>query len=246
MEKKLNMRGQTEIFAGKARRETTVKFYAESPVLFAQIVKENIKPGNYKMADLGGAGGGLCGNLVNLLNDYQFEIDAYDVDTDSLKENKVAKHTYHADLANLPAESRYYDISIMRYVLQWNTIEDQRKIIKEVARITKGIAIIQHCGPQDSNKNEWRANSDGFINGSGISRITRKDYLYTSPTEVEEIFKENNINYKQVQYRRIDAYIDIFIERYDLTEEESNLVRTMVADKNYIFQTTWLLDFRNN
>lgn len=239
--------GKPELFSGTARLATNKIFYGESAAFFAHTIKENLKPASYTFADFGGAGGGLCANILALLPEYTFSVDVFDTDTNALARNSVATNKHETDLAHVSVKDKSFDLSIMRYVLQWNLLSEQKSIISEIARVTKGIAIIQHCGPEEAPKDTWRAASEHMINETGIERMMRRNYFYSSRAEVEEIFTELGISYTRVQYRRIDNYADIFVERYGLTDTEATRIREAVGEEhNYLMQMAWVLDFRHS
>lgn len=244
MAKKVFMMGKPEVFGGNAELPTNVVFYGESADFFAQTITNNLSPGSYSMADFGGAGGELCRNILNKLPRYTFKVDVFDTDTKALARNKVASRFFETDLASVPAENKSYDLTIMRYVLQWNLLNEQKSIISEIARVTRGLAVIQHCGPIEEEKDEWRAASENMINDTGIDHMKRKNYFYSSREEVETIFRELAVPYKCIQYRRIENYADIFVERYGLDDTDAKKVRDAIANKNHIMQVAWVLDFR--
>jgi ubiquinone/menaquinone biosynthesis C-methylase UbiE len=247
MEKNLNMGPNSpRVFSGETFSSTNHLLYAESAELFANIIKNYFKVGEkYTLADLGSAGGELMGNILSRLPDYIFDVTAIDVSETSIEINKIAKNKTVADLTTIPCKDKEFDLSIMRYVLQWNQLGDQAKIIKEIARVTRGIAIVQHGGADHINNEKWRNASKQMFSHQALSKLHRNFYFFSSCEEVEKIFKENNLAFERIQYRKVDGFSDVFIERFNLTEEESELVREILGNFNYIMQTAWILYFRN-
>jgi hypothetical protein len=57
--------------------------------------------------------------------------------------------------------------------------------------------------------------------------------------------EEFQIKYKTVQNRKIIGLSDIAIEKYGLDSIESKKIKELLLGRDYVLQTTWLLDFRN-
>ncbi len=247
MEKKLEMgKNSSRVFSGEAFLPTNNQVYRESAGLISEIIKSNlIERKSYTLLDLGSASGELVENIIKLLPDFSFKITAVDVSKAALDQNKVSAVKITADLTNIPIESDKFDISIMRYVLQWNPLDDQEKIIKEVLRLTNGIAIIQHVGPDHANRIHWRQIASEMFNHKNLPKLHRNFYFFSSAEEVEAIYIKNNISFKRIQNRTIESFSDIFIERFNLNEHETILLKKILEGQDHIEQALWLLDFRN-
>jgi hypothetical protein len=52
---------------------------------------------------------------------------------------------------------------------------------------------------------------------------------------------EENINFERIAERKVNEVSNVFIERWALNEVDSEKTNKILADKNYIIQTTWLI-----
>ena len=114
--------------------------YKESASLFSSLIRDYLPHGNYEMADLGSHRGGFLKDLTELLPEYKFHTTAVDVNEDDLKVN-IADQKIHSDLSSLPIEDKSIDITLARYVIAWNALEQQKEILKEISRITKKLRL---------------------------------------------------------------------------------------------------------
>lgn len=234
----------SNIFKGESNDSLAMnKLYNESTEYFSNIIKDKLsnKDKIYKLADFGSFRGELLGNILDKLPDYKFSTTAVDINEDALKENLSAQEKIVATLDKIPLEDKSMDIIICRYALQWNNIEEQQKILKEIARITKGFAIIQYAGPDNNNPDKWREKIDDLLTGKEISKLRRAGYYFSSRNEIEGWMKENKINFERLMERKVKNVSDVFIKKYNLNDNESLKTKEILGDKNYIIQTTWLI-----
>lgn len=82
-----------------------------------------------------------------------------------------------ADLTKIPLEDNGVDIGMARYVLVWNDSEKQQAILKEISRIIKNFAIIQHAGADNENPDDWRKNTNELLSGI-IPKIKRSGHFF--------------------------------------------------------------------
>jgi len=231
------------VFRGESNSLTTKQIYEESAEYFADIIKSKLSDKNktYKLADLGSFKGELLGNILEKLHDYKFNTIAVDINKEALKENSSAQKKIIATLDKITLEDKSVDVAICRYVLQWNNQQKQQEILKEISRITKGFAIIQHAGADNENSDKWRERIDDLLDGEENPKLKRTSYYFSSRSEIENWMQENKINFERLMERRIEDASNIFIERYNLNDEESLKTKEILGDKNYIIQTTWLV-----
>lgn len=179
-------------------------------------------------------------NVLNLLNNYNFHTLGIDTEL-ALKENYVAQEKIPANLTKLPLKDKSVDLAMMRYVLQWNSQESQQKILQEIARVIKGFAIIQHVGADNTYTELWRHNFNDVLDGQEVPKLERHGHFVSSRAEIESWMKEQKINFQRLSERKVDKISDVLIERYALNEDEASTTREVLADKDYIIQTTWLI-----
>lgn len=233
----------SKVFGGEEQSETIEKLYNESARYFADLIKERLgeeKNTIYTMADLGSFKGEFLASILVNLPEYTFDTVAIDLEQNVTK-NKVAQKKVAAHLYSLPLPDKSIDVEIMRYVLAWNDAEKQKEILKEIARTVKGFAIIQHAGADSENADEWRMRMDDLLDGKEVPKLKRIGHYFSSREEVENWLTENNIPFERISERRVDAVSDVFIKRFALGGEDAEKTCEILADKDYIIQTTWLV-----
>lgn len=235
----------SDVFAGKYKFLPTKELYGESAYFISHIIQKLLPPfGNtenrYEFADLGSFKGELLGNILAELPAHHFHTTAVDINESALKENH-ADQKIIAALDRLPIKNGSQDVVLARYVLVWNEPEQQKKILKEIARITKGVAVVQHAGADSENSDQWRARLNDLLDGQEIPKLKREGHFFSSREEVEKWLEEDNIHFERLAERKIDNFSDVFIERFDLNENDRKIMKNILNEKDYIFQTTWLI-----
>ncbi len=220
--------------------------YSESAKFFAEdIIRDYFTVGvRYSLIDMGGAGGDLVSNILSFVPDYAFDVTVVDNDKTELSKNKTASVKLFADASSVPVPDKKFDLTIVRYVMPWNVWDKQINILREIKRITKGCAIIQHCGPVNERADEWRSRLDNALNKSGIDKLKRDNYFFATESQMENLFKKEDVKFFIKQSRVVHGFTDVFAERFDLNPGEKSTVEKALGDMNYLGQTTWLLDFK--
>ena len=232
-----------KLFYGQMEGQAVELFYSESAELFANTISKIMAPGSYSLIDLGGHKGELFSEVKEKLPDYHFKAIIADK-VDGIDPNLGAEKIV-TDVTHTPFENKSADIVIVRYVLAWNTPENQKEILKEISRITKGIAIIQHQGA-DSDNPALLSEAQSKLFSGDIPELKRDlNYSWTDPRTLETWMNELGIKYSTIQDRRIDGLSDLFIEKYGLTDQKADSVKEMLHNYDYVMQTTWVLDFRS-
>jgi ubiquinone/menaquinone biosynthesis C-methylase UbiE len=229
------------IFHGEVTLEAVRLVYKESASLFSSLIRECLPQGNYEMADLGSHKGGFLKDLTELLPEYKFHTIAVDVNEDDLKVN-IADQKIQSSLLQLSIENKSIDVTLARYVIAWNTLEQQKEILKEISRITKRIAIIQHQGANSNNPTELQNASIELFNGV-VPLLKRENFFFSTSAQLEEYMRELNIKFKNVQHQNVKGLSDILIEKYKLSENDIQKVKQILKNSDYVDQTTWVLEF---
>jgi len=232
----------SEIFSGKVEVAPIKKIFGESAQMFSDIIRERLgaEGGNYRMADFGSHKGELLENICKSLPEFNFHTIGIDLEN-NLKENKAAQEKISADLGNIPMKDKSVDIGFARYVLHWNNPEEQKQILKEISRIIKDFAIIQHVGADSEDPTQWRGKVDDLLDGKEIPKLERHGHFFSSSQEVEKILIENNIPFEKVLEVRVDNLSETLSQRFSLDEEERQLTKEMLKGNDYIMQTTWII-----
>lgn len=232
----------SSVFSGKGYSKTTREAYEKSAKYFSKIIRTELpdKTIKYTFADFGCYKGELLQNVLNQLKNYNFYTIGIDTKA-NLQENNVAQEKISGNLTNLPLKNNSVDCGMMRYVLQWNNLKDQEKILKEVYRVIKNFVIIQHTGPDNLYPEKWRIKFNELFTGKQIKKLKRTGGFFSSQNEIEKILLKNKINFKLLSSKKIKSASDVFIERFGLSKQEAEITRNILADKDYSIQTTWLL-----
>lgn len=240
---KFNFQGLNAIslFRGKSATKPAKLIYAESAVLFADAIKSHLPVEAYTLLDLGSHKGEFLEDLVEKLRDYSFDAIAVDVNEADLKDNP-AETKIAADLITIPLGDKSVDITIARYAIAWNNAENQKRIIKEIGRLTRTIAIIQHQGSDPEHPHNPQTAARELFRGK-IPELKREEFYFSSATEVEAWFTEFGFKFERIQHRRVEDISELYIEKYRLEGDNAEAVRNILAGADYLWQTAWVVTF---
>jgi hypothetical protein len=62
-----------DVFHGRSNSSAIQAFYKDSAPLFAKLIRKNMIPGRYSVADFGGHKGELLSELIRTLPEYDFD-----------------------------------------------------------------------------------------------------------------------------------------------------------------------------
>ncbi|MFA7302751.1 MAG: class I SAM-dependent methyltransferase [Candidatus Paceibacterota bacterium] len=232
----------SKVFSGESELTANKEAYAETGEFFADQIRPLLtdKDATYTIADIGSYKGELLGDIIAQLPEYRFHTIAVDTNSDALREN-TANEKVVADAGKLPFQDRSIDIVIVRYLLQWNSPEKQQQILKEIARIVKKRALIEHAGAPVLDTEDWRRKSDTLFLGAEIPKMKREGHFFASREEVEQWMTEFSIPFERTKDRVIENAADIYIERYALNDGEAAKAKQILGDSNRFQQTDWAL-----
>ncbi|MEY2641282.1 MAG: hypothetical protein RL150_675 [Candidatus Parcubacteria bacterium] len=231
------------LFHGLSDDQAIKTVYGESADLFSKIIKKEFDSGSeINVLDLGSHRGEFLQDLISKLDDYKIKTTAVEINEDDLN-NNIAQVKINSNLIEIPIEDKCFDITLCRYVLAWNSLENQQKIIGNIKRLTKGIAIIQHQGSKN-NSDLLKTSADDLFDGQ-IDLLKRDEFYFSNADELKNIFESLQIKYDLIQDREVKGLSNILIKKYSLSEEDAKLTKEILKDSDYIVQTTFVLDFRN-
>ena len=232
----------SEIFRGNGKSSASKLFYNESAEIFAKVIRDNLTIGNYSFLDMGGHKGEFLKELLNEIPEYQFDstiIDVVEGIDSNLKATKIL-----GDIKNTNFPDKSFDLIIIRYVLAWNNLENQKLILKEISRLCRGICIIQHQGADSNDPISLQKASIKIFNGDIIPKMKRDEGFFTESKTLELWMGELKIKYVKIMERKIVTLSETFIEKFSLSQQESKLIVEALDSCDYINQSTFLLDFR--
>lgn len=232
----------SEVFAGRIEKQSLMELYGESADFFANVIRSKLNPknGQYSLVDLGSFKGELLQNVLQKLPEYEINPVVVDVNEGALAENVASRRRIVAHAEKIPFADSSVDIVFVRYVLQWNDFEKQKEIIKEIGRVMKKFAVIQHLGADSDDPGVWRSRVDAAL--EEIPKVGKQGRFYSSRDELEEFMRKEGISFERVQDRVVQNLSDVYINRYGLDEFESQKVKAELGEKDYVVQTTWILD----
>lgn len=233
----------SEVFRGNSPSTAVHEIYGESADLFANIIKSKLPDTEkeYSLVDIGSSKGELLSDVVNLLPEYHFNITATDMNAEAVSQNSATTNRVVADAEALPFADNGADIITMRYVLQFNSLEGQERIIKEISRTVKEFAVVEHGGSDGVDAEAWREKVGKIFEDDDLPQIKRKGMFWSSAEEVESLMEKNNIRFERVLSKKIDGLSQVYIERYLLNDDQSSEIRKMLEGKDYLVQTTWII-----
>jgi ubiquinone/menaquinone biosynthesis C-methylase UbiE len=234
--------GSAEVFTGNSSVAAIHQTYGNTAQLFAQQINNHLKNDRpYVLLDAGSSRGELLGGLLAELPDFIFETIAIDINDKILLENKPAKRKIVASLDNIPLADKSVDVTIARYILQWNYFERQKNILKELSRVTKEFVLVEHSGADSQTPDKWRQAYTSLFSGDKVVKMKREEQFYSSRLELESLMEEMGIKFEKLQERKIDNPSDIFITRYRLDSEEAQLTKQILGEYDYFIQTDWII-----
>ncbi|MEI8339102.1 MAG: methyltransferase domain-containing protein [bacterium] len=229
------------LFHGEGSTEAIKLIYKESAQFLTNKLKEKLNPGEYTLADLGSHKGAFLTDFISLLPDYNFITTAIDVNGDDLKDNQAMKKII-SNLKNIPVSDKAFDVVIARYSIAWNTFEDQNKILTEIKRITKKIAIIQHQGADSDNPIPLQTASEKLFSGI-IPKLKRNEFFFSTPKHIEGFMQELDLNFEKIQDRKVEGLSGVLAERFKLTDVEALETKKILEGSDYITQSAWIINF---
>jgi hypothetical protein len=206
--------------------------------IVAKLIRKNMIPGRYSVADFGGHKGELLSELIRTLPEYDF--DPIILDKVSGLERDANFKKIEADIIGNPLQDKSVDLIIMRYVLPWDKYENQKLILAEVKRVCKDVAIIQHQGASNDNPKLLQDASRKLWGGS-IPKLRRDYGFFTESNQIEKWMSELGMNFEKVEEKYIETLSEMFIEKFALNNEESCLTKEILKGCDGINITTWII-----
>jgi SAM-dependent methyltransferase len=233
----------SDIFRGESNSDAIRKIYGQSAEQFADIVKSKLPPvsHSYSLLDIGSSKGELLGDVLRLLPDYHFVVTITDTNPEAVAQNMVVGKKIIADAESLPFQDKEFDLILMRYVLQFNSFDGQKKIIDEIARVVSKIAIVQHAGPDTENPDLWREKVEPIFSDDKLPQIKRSGMFWSSHDEIEKYMTKRGIRFEMISTDKINGFSQTFIERYDMNNKQAQQIRNLLGDKDYLLKTTWII-----
>jgi hypothetical protein len=229
-----------DVFHGRSQSNAIQAFYKDSVPLYAGIIRKNLSPGKYSVADYGGHKGELLSELVSTLPEYDFQpiiVDKVNGLEPGLNFKKIV-----GDIIGNSLPDKSIDLVIMRYVLPWDAFDNQKLILNEVKRVCKEFAIIQHQGAPSDNPTPLQNASKKLW--SGVILTLKRDYgFFTESSQIEKWMQELGMNYDKVEERYVTTLSEMFIEKFNLSQVDADMTKNILNGCDGITITTWIIRF---
>lgn len=210
---------------------------------YADIIKEELtkrdKP--YTFLDIGSYDGGFFKKVINALSEHKIETVATDINQKELVKNFADKKVV-ASAEKLPLADESVDVVTMRYVLHLNDKEKQEQILKEIYRVIKHYAIIEHAGADNEETDEWKKVIHGFYESKDIPEFKRTEFYFSSRDEIEALMDKNKIPFERAMEKKVNNLSDTFITRFNMSEDSAKKTKERLAGKDHITRTIWLIN----
>ena len=228
--------GWTEVIKDSAENQELFDIYKSGlpqvGELFDEFVTKNNLP-KVEVADFGGAIGDVTDYIKkNTKADAKINVTCFDVHKDLLDQNNSAGTKVQLDLLEL-SETERFDLGIMRFVLNYNSKEDQLKILGNIRNSLKpnSIFINYWCGV--SGKAHQEKFQALFRNGKVNQKFHRPNSYWTTWEENKEIFEKAGFDV-ETKYEFTVPIRSLYKIRYRLTEEENQAVLDFLGEHAFI------------
>jgi len=218
-----------------ALNEYLYSFYQKDLPLVLEIVDKYIddnKLTQVNLADIGGGPGSITQYLKeNSKNTDKLTVTCLDSNKEFLVHNHSADIKIETDLTEI-SHVDSWDIGIMRYVLHYNEIADQIKILKNIRNGLKenGILINWNVGLENE---EHQERIDKILSTNIINeRLIRPGTHWDTIEERKEMFKEAGFIAEVRDEYRVEIG-EMFKIRYELTDGEFKKLTSFLGDYDF-------------
>jgi hypothetical protein len=212
------------------------KVYKSGLPTMIDIFDKFVKKNNLKQVDIGDFGGAI-GAVTDYINEKSKvkvikNVTCIDSNDDLLKQNKSCNKKILSDLIEYSGKN-IYDIALMRYVLNYNSKDDQLQILNNVRESLKkdGIFINYWCGV--SNKAHQNKFQTLFATEQINKKFFRPSAHWTTWKENLELFEKAGFKIKIAKKFSVPIK-NLYKVRYELNDEENNAVLMYLGKYKFI------------
>jgi len=224
-----------------SREKELFAIYKRDLPLILEIVDDYINENGLselKMADFGGGNGGITQYLKeNSANRDKIIVTCIDSNSSFLEDNKSADIKIEADLKDIN-ENKKWDIGTLRYVLEYNTKDEQLKILKNIHRSLKDDAILINWNVGLENEEHQRRFQRAFSTTEINEKYYRPNPYWDTIVERKKLFKEAGFKTEVKDEYRVN-FRNFFAIRYELSEREIQELNDFLGKYDFaIFRIT--------
>ncbi len=191
-----------------------------------------------EIADVGGGNGLLAKAVLKELGEEypHLTIDLLDID-DSKFPNGEKRIRYVVHDARTPLEKQY-DAVVARSMLHYNTPSEQRRIITELAGGTAPNGLVTLVQPTPTSRKDKREINGLYDVLCGLKGSNKKHWLTVA--EIIRMVEKSGLQLQEVKSLKNGSYTinGFYKERYNLSDEEVERVRTYLAGQVGVYMPT--------
>jgi len=229
-----------EIFHGLNTSESSHLTYAQSTELVADWLRQKIS-GVKVIVDIGSHSGSFLSAINKKIDLSQIKKVAIESNQEALNQNTIADEKIVANAEAIPLPDNFSDVTILRYVLQWNHKHKQRQILEEALRVTKNDLVLQLPIVSKEDQDFFHK----VFSTIDIERLRRDtDFYFPTEEEINALFSKitEPITVNQLQNIVVTKVVDVFKDRYALNEDEKARFAQQFAGHDNWTIMSWVLE----
>lgn len=182
--------------------------------------------------EAGGGSGALLQDLNTQLDGRELIATNIDLSSELLDADIFSVKKIQGRIEDM-VSSQAYDLIIMRYVLNYNGIENQLAILKKVYSLLKddGLFLLHHCGSaNEKHRIKWNA---VFASDVISEKLVRTDSYWSTWADVKKMLRE--VGFKTAEREQYTVPLgDLYKRRYDLSDSEESHLHEFLGEYDYI------------
>ena len=207
----------------------------EFPHLY-RVVDNFIKDSDHKrveIADFGGGNGAVIEHLKeNSKFSDRFNVTCIDSNQELLDDNTTADTKILSDLTEYFAEN-LFDIVIMRYVLQFNSMNEQFKILKNIHRSLKNDGIFLNWHLSVENEDHKKRFLTLLASDEINPKLNRPNSYWDTMEDIFSLKVEAGFETEIVDFYSSVLHTTLKL-KHELSDEEDKEVQEFLGEYNYI------------
>ncbi len=228
-----------EVFGGTNTSESSYLTYVKSTELVIPWFKQKMSQ-TKTITDIGSHSGSFLSAVQNTVDLSHVKKVAIEANKDALNKNLIANEKITASAESIPLPDNFSDLTILRYVLQWNPKGIHTKILKEALRITDDSLLLQVPAVTPIDQ-EFFHDVFSTIN---IERTRRSDFYFPTEEEMKTLLADfsQEVTINKLPGIAVRNVVDVLKDRYSLTNEEFLKFTERFAGHDNWTILSWILE----